>query len=364
MSSSIQSIFTFFKRDFVNSYDLSYRQYKVLNHITSCRTPALGGFISTCDSCNTSVPLFHSCRDRHCPVCQSSNQAAWAEKQMESSLPVKYFHIVFTLPDSLNSLFLRNQKECYSILFQSASEAILELSASKKFLGFNPGFTAVLHTWGQTLQYHPHLHIMIPAGGLSPDNRRFLCSSGSFFLPVKVLSSVFRGIFVKYLKQQFSLSEDFIRSLYEKPFVINIEKPFDSPSNVIKYLARYTHKVAISDSRIESFEQDTGMVTFYYKDNRDGGKQKSMTLHGLEFMRRFFLHVLPARFMKIRHYGFLGNHNKLSRLNLCRRFLHAPQRIPESPAKSADRRCKVCGSILQSVHYPWTHFSDLLPTGT
>ena len=274
MSSSIQSIFTFFKRDFLNQFDLSYHQYKVLNHISSCRTPALGGFISTCETCSTSVPLFHSCRDRHCPVCQSQKQAAWAEKQMSDSLPVKYFHIVFTIPESLNSLFLKNQKECYSILFQSASEAILSLSASKKFLGFTPGFTAVLHTWGQTLQYHPHLHVMIPAGGLSSDNRSFLLSSGSFFLPVKVLSSVFRGILVKYLKQMFTLSEGFIKVLYDKPFVINIQKPFDSPSNVIKYLARYTHKVAISDSRIESFNKDTGMVTFSYKDNRDGGKQK------------------------------------------------------------------------------------------
>lgn len=283
---------------------------------------------------------------------------------MSDSLPVKYFHIVFTIPDSLNSLFLKNQKECYSILFQSASEAILSLSASKKFLGFTPGFTAVLHTWGQTLQYHPHLHVMIPAGGLSSDNRSFLLSSDKFFLPVKVLSSVFRGIFVKCLKRQFSPSDGFIRGLYDKPFVIHIEKPFDSPSNVIKYLARYTHKVAISDSRIESFDRDTGMVTFSYRDNRDGGKQKSMTLHGLEFMRRFFMHVLPSRFMKIRHYGFLGNHNRLSKLELCRKLLHAPQRIPINPVKSADRKCKVCGSILQTVHHAWTHFSELLPTGT
>jgi len=364
LSSSIQAIVSFFKGDFVNRYNLSYRQFKVLNHISSCRTPALGGFISTCESCGTAVPLFHSCRDRHCPVCQSSKQAAWAEKQMSNSLPVKYFHIVFTLPDSLNTLLLANQKTCYTMLFKAASEAVLSLSASKKFLGFTPGFTAVLHTWGQTLQYHPHLHVIIPAGGLSPDGHRFILSSDKFFLPVKVLSSVFRGIFVKYLKRQFSLSQGFIRSLYEKPFVINIKRPFDSPSNVIKYLARYTHKVAISDSRIESFDRDTGMVTFSYKDNRDGGRQKSMTLHGLEFMRRFFLHVLPVRFMKIRHYGLLGNHNKLSRLNLCRKLLHTPQRIPAGPVKSVERKCKICGSILETVHCPWTRFSDLLPTGT
>lgn len=364
LSSSIQSIFSFFKRDFVNRYDLSYQQYRVLNHITSCRTPALGGFISTCESCSTSVPLFHSCRDRHCPVCQSTQQAAWAEKQMANSLPIKYFHIVFTLPDSLNTLFLGNQKDCYSILFKSASEAILSLSASKKFLGFKPGFTAVLHTWGQAMQYHPHLHIIIPAGGLSPDNRRFLLSSNKFFLPVKVLSSVFRGIFVKYLKQSFSLQEDFIKSLYDKPFVINIEKPFDSPSNVIKYLARYTHKVAISDSRIQSFDKDTGMVTFSYKDNHDGGKQKSMNLHGLEFMRRFFMHVLPVRFIKIRHYGFLGNHSKFQRLNLCRKLLHIPKKSPPHFIKLTEKKCKICGGILQTVHHPWTHFSDLLPKGT
>lgn len=364
MPSSIQSIFSLFKKDFVNQFNLSYQQYKVLNHITSCRTPALGGFISTCESCSTSVPLFHSCRDRHCPVCQSQKQAAWAQNQMESSLPIKYFHIVFTLPDSLNPLFLGNQQTCYAMLFKAASEAILALSASKKFLGFTPGFTAVLHTWGQALQYHPHLHVMIPAGGLSPDGRRFVLSSDKFFLPVEVLSSVFRGIFVKYLKQKFLLEEYFIKELYDKSFVINIKKPFDSPSNVIKYLARYTHKVAISDSRLEDFDKDTGMVTFSYKDNRDGGRQKSMTLHALEFMRRFFMHVIPARFIKIRHYGFLSNHNKFSKLNLCRKLLHTPQRIPKSPVKSADRKCKICGSILQTIHYPWTHFSDLLPTGT
>lgn len=205
---------------------------------------------------------------------------------------------------------------------------------------------------------------MIPAGGLSLDNRQFIMSSNKFFLPVKVLSSVFRGIFVKYLKQSFSLQEDFIKSLYDKPFVINIEKPFDSPSNVIKYLAHYTHKVAISDSRIQSFDKDTGMVTFFYKDNRDGGKQKSMTLHGLEFMRRFFMHVLPSRFVKIRHYGFLSNHNKFQRLNLCRKLLNVSNKFSSHFIKLTEKKCKICGGILHSIHYPWTHFSDLLPSGT
>jgi len=169
---------------------------------------------------------------------------------------------------------------------------------------------------------------------------------------------------VKHLKQEFPLSEAFIKSLYEKPFVINIKKPFDSPSNVIKYLAQYTHKVAISDSRIEFFDKDTGMVTFSYKDNRDGGRQKSMTLHGLEFMRRFFMHVLPSRFIKIRHYGFLGNRNKFQRLNLCRKFLNVPGTFPSLSIKLSEKKCKICGGILQSFHYSWVHFSDLLPAGT
>jgi len=348
LASSIQDIFSFFKKDFVQSSDLSYQQLKVLNHITACRTPSLGGFISYCTDCGAAQAFFHSCGDRHCPVCQGQSQAVWAENQMQYALPLDYFHIVFTLPDSLNSLFLTYFKVCADALFHAASKAILTLCKDKKYLNGVPAVTAVLHTWGQTVQFHPHLHVIVSSGGLSLDGKRAVSSpSDSFFLPVKVLSRVFRGIFLRRLKKLLSLEDAFCSSLYNTDFFLYLKAPFDSPSNIVKYLARYTHRVAITDARILSFDQATGLVSFSFKDNKDGGKQKVMTLHGLEFMRRFFLHVLPKGFVKIRHSGLLANHNKKSRIAQCIRLLGRVVPRFLSLFKKIDRTiCPLCGAAM------------------
>jgi len=252
------------------------------------------------------------------------NNARWAEKQMMSSLPVKYFHIVFTLPDSLNSFVQRHQKQAYDALFNAASSAILKLCANPRYLGATPGFTAVLHTWGQTMQFHPHLHVILTAGGISQDRCRFIDKSDSgYLLPVKALSRLFRGIFIDTLSNNTPLHPEMKDSLFQTDFFCYLEKPLDRSDNVVKYLARYANRVCISDSRIIAYDIDGSSVTFSYKDNRDGGKKKAMTIPAIEFMRRFLLHVLPKRFMKIRHYGLLHNRGKFERICRCRRLLNA-----------------------------------------
>lgn len=294
----------------------------------------MGGFVASCPDCQLKTQIFHSCSDRHCPVCQGSKQKLWADAQIQNSLPIPYFHIVFTIPDFLNPLFLSNQKLCYDILFDASCEAIATLCTSLKHLKFNPGFTSVLHTWSQTLKYHPHIHVMIPSGGLSKDGERFVRSKSTFFIPVKILSAVFKTILIEKLKTAFTLQKHFIEELYASAFVVNIKKPFKSSSNVIKYLAKYTQKVAITNSRIISFDKVSHMLTFSYKDNRDGGKFKEMTLHVLEFMRRFFMHILPKGFTKMRHYGFLAlrskreNINKIFKLLSIKREISNSQRVP------------------------------------
>jgi hypothetical protein len=343
---SIQDIFSVFKAGFINSFDLAHRQLFVLNRITSCRTENLGGFIASCPDCSRTTQLFHSCSDRHCPVCQGSKQKDWAEAQMANALPIPYFHIVFTIPASLNRLILSNQAACYDLLFDASSEAIVSLCKSMKHLGFNPGFTSVLHTWGQTLQYHPHIHVMIPAGGISKDGRRFVLSQDNFFIHVKALSKVFRAILLKKLKSTFCLKQHFVDELYSSAFVINIEKPFKSPSNVIKYLARYTQKVAISNSRITHFDKSSGIVTFSYKDNRDGGKLKHMSLHALEFMRRFFMHILPKGFTKIRHYGFLALRSRKKNLDRAFALLKKVRLSPVLKFVPLSLVCSDCGANL------------------
>lgn len=345
MSNSIQQIFSFFKEDFLKLPSLSWQQIKVLNHITACRTPKMGGFLSSCPDCGTYTPLFHSCSDRHCPVCQSSRQEAWAHQLHSQTLPVPYYHLVFTVPSQLRPLFLCHPRLCLDALFSSASQAISSLAASKRFLGFSPGFTAVLHTWGQTLQFHPHLHVLIPAGGLSASGSSFVHAPKDFFLPAKALSKVFRGLLLSQLFSAFSLEPSFRQLLSGLAFHVHLQKPLASPSHVVRYLARYSHRTAISASRIQSFDPLSGMVTFSYKDYRDGGAQKFMTLHGLEFMRRFFQHVLPKGFVRIRHYGFLAPRVKARRLARCFSLLGKAMPPLLRPQRLAIR-CRVCGKEL------------------
>ena len=307
--------------EYISVHVPNFTVLKTLRHIVSCRTPALGAAVYGC-VCGEQSFVFHSCRDRHCPVCQNINNARWAEKQMASSLPVKYFHIVFTLPDIINQFVFSHPKQAFGTLFDAASSALLTLCADRQNLGTMPGFTAVLHTWGQTMQFHPHLHVLITAGGISDDGHRFLDKSNSgYLLPVKALSKLFRGIFIESLDKKVSLPPDLQSSLCQREFFCYLKDSIGCADNVVKYLSRYAHRVCISSSRVASYDRINKTVTFSYKDNKEGGKQKIMTLRALEFMRRFLLHILPSRFMKIRHYGLLNNRGKFGRLQICRRSL-------------------------------------------
>ena len=346
LANIIHEIFSDNTKDYLKMFKPNYTAFKVLNHIVSCRTPALGAAVYNC-KCGEHSLLFHSCRDRHCPVCQNINNARWAEKQMMSSLPVKYFHIVFTIPDILNSFILNHQKDSYNALFEAASSALLKLCSDRKFLGATPGFTAVLHTWGQTMQFHPHLHVIITAGGISEDGCRFIDKSNAgYLLPVKVLSRLFRGIFIDILDKKLSLDPLLKQSLYQTEFFCYLKEPLDRSDNVVKYLARYANRVCISEYRIISYDKFTRNVTFSYKDNKDGGKKKQMTLLATEFIRRFLLHVLPKRFMKIRHYGILKNFGKFERIKLCRRLLHCHFEPLPWPKTFGGMVCSKCGAAL------------------
>jgi hypothetical protein len=323
LANIIHHIFEDNAGDFLSIHQPSYSILKALNHILSCRTPSLGAAVYDC-ACGERTFVFHSCRDRHCPVCQNINNARWAEKQMATALPVKYFHIVFTLPDILNPFILGHQKEAYNALFKAASSALLKLCDNPKHLGAIPGFTAVLHTWGQTMQFHPHLHVIITAGGLTKDETRFIDKSGSgYLLPVKALSRLFKGIFIDTLVKSALLPKEMSDALYKLDFFCYLKDPLNRADNVVKYLARYANRVCISEKRIQYYDKTQGTVTFSYKDNRDGGKSKIMTVSAVEFIRRFMLHVLPPRFMKIRHYGILRNRGKLDRIQRCRNLLHS-----------------------------------------
>lgn len=287
-----------------------------MNAIESCRTSNLGGHIDVCDSCGHERISYNSCRNRHCPKCQGLAKEQWLLERKRDLLNIGYFHVVFTVPDSLNPLALQNQKIFYSLLFKAASETLAELSRDHKYLGAEIGIISVLHTWGQNLMDHPHVHCIVPGGGLSFDGTRFLRSREKFFIPVKVLSRKYRGKFLAFLKEAFQDGElrfcgkleplsgklkfqSLINALYQKEWVVYCKKPFKSPWHVLRYLGRYTHRVAISNQKIVSLQD--GRVTFSWRDYKDENKTKLMTLEASEFIRRFLLHVLPDRFVKIRH---------------------------------------------------------------
>ena len=339
----LADIFRSLDASFVNS--LPTAQRRVVQDIVDCRTAALGGHIERCDQCGHQQIAYNSCRDRHCPKCQAAARAEWMQARAEELLPVSYFHVVFTLPEQLSLLALQNKRISYNLLFRAASETLLEIAADPKHLGARIGFFAVLHTWGQTLQAHPHLHCVIPGGGLSADNSQWITCRPGFFLPVKVLSRLFRGKFIAYLsdaREQGKLTyagqlsylaeaESFNRLLCELrqiEWVVYAKPPFGGPEQVLKYLARYTHRVAISNGRLLQFSDNE--VTFNYKDYAAGNVTKKMTLDIREFARRFLLHVLPRGFVRIRYYGFLANGCRAKKLELCRRLLSADMTEPQS----------------------------------
>ncbi len=330
---------------------LSPDQRRALLDIAACRTAALGGHVEACDQCGYQQIAYNSCRNRHCPKCQATAAAEWVDAREAELLPVEYFHVVFTLPPAIGPIALQNPKEVYGILFRAAAETLQKIAAAPKHLGAEIGFLAVLHTWGQNLQHHPHVHCVVPGGGLAPDGSRWITCRPGFFLPVRVLSRVFRGKFLTLLRAAFDRGKlsfhgklaplvdpgTFRRRLAgtaKTEWVVYAKPPFGGPEQVLKYLARYTHRVAISNHRLTALEGDE--VEFLWKNYAHGAGQKTMTLKAIEFIRRFLLHVLPSGFVRIRHYGFLANRVRQEKLALCRTLLAtATVPEPEPPDPSA-----------------------------
>lgn len=323
---------------------LTYHQYKVFNALMNCRTEKMGAHSNVCEDCGCASIAYNSCRDRHCPLCQSFKREKWRMDRNSELLNVHYFHVVFTVPEELHELMFQNQSVLYTRLMKSSSKTLLELAKDKKYLGASLGLTAVLHTWGQTLSYHPHVHFIVPGGGLCRESGVFKVSRKRFLIPVKVLSRVFRAILLNELKtlilsgklySNHSNAEllELVNLLYQKPFVVYAKANFDSPTHVIKYLCQYTHRVAISNHRI--IYSDSEKVVFSYKDYRDRGKKKVMTLSSSEFIRRFAMHILPLGFSKVRHYGFLANCNKKTKLRKCQRLLRI------MPSKKSSDYCAI-----------------------
>lgn len=355
-------------REFLATHSASPEQRRVISDLIACRSAALGGHLRRCQQCGHEEIAYNSCRNRHCPKCQASKQADWLAAECANLLDVGYFHIVFTLPQPLGPLALQNQRLLYGLGFRCASRALLSIARDPKHLGARIGFTAILHTWGQTLMHHPHLHCVVPAGGLSPDGKRWIPSRQDFLVPVRVLSRLFRGTYLAGLRQacqdgQLRLEgqlqeladprrwEAFLAALQHREWVVYAKPPFGSPRQVLAYLARYTHRVAISNQRLLSV--NNARVAFRYKDYRGGSRQRIMRLSAVEFIRRFLLHTLPKGFVRIRHYGLLANRVRTEKLALCRELLASPDQ-PEVTAQAEPAGgepgwpCPVCkqGSML------------------
>lgn len=313
-SHELADVIRLYGEQFIQQHNPLKQHLRTLNAIAKCRTAALGGHVDQCDGCGHERIAYNSCRNRHCPKCQGTNRERWIMERQKDLLPVPYFHVVFTLPQQLNTLCLSHPQQLYSILFQASRQTVMQLGLDPKHLGAKPGMITVLHTWGQQLWLHPHVHCIIPGGGITKAGYwRFTKSNGKFLFPIKVMSAVFRGKFIRMLKkfctdEKISLPVEFINSLYQNKWVVYAKQPFAGPKQVIGYLGRYTHRIAISNHRIKSIAD--GKVNFSYKDYRQGGVQKVMTLDAGEFLRRFCLHILPPGFMKIRHYGMLANRAK------------------------------------------------------
>lgn len=303
-----------YKNSFIAKHQPLKQHLSVLNAIEKCRTAALGGHVDTCDSCGHVRISYNSCRNRHCPKCQGTNREKWIATRQEQLLPVTYFHVVFTLPQELNSWCMHYPKQMYNLLFAASKQTITAFAQDEKHLGAMPGMISVLHTWGQTLCLHPHVHMIVPGGGIAASGCwKNVKSSGRYLFPVKAMSSVFKNKymegFLQFIQTQNKSIEKSVRDLlYNKSWIVYAKQPFGGPAQVIEYLGRYTHKVAISNHRILSIAD--GKISFKYKDYADSCKQKSMVLEATEFLRRFCMHILPPGFRKMRHYGFLANTNR------------------------------------------------------
>ena len=315
--------------------DVSAAQQAVIRHIVRCRTAALGGHVDACDTCGQTRVSYNSCRNRHCPKCQGLKKAEWLEARGRHLLPVPDWHLVFTLPGALRALTLGNKRVVFGILFDAAADALQTIAGDPKHLGVQLGFTAVLHTWGQNLLFHPHLHCVVTGGGLDPRGR-WISARQSFFLPVKVLGRLFRGKFLDALAQAYDQGKLEFRGstaelikvamwrrlldrLYRTDWVVYAKRPFGGPEHVLRYLGHYTHRVAISNHRLLSL--NNGRVQFKVRDYADANRTKTLTIEAVEFIRRFLLHVLPRRFVRIRHYGLLAARNIKTKLDQARNLL-------------------------------------------
>lgn len=332
----VADIFRVFGPTYREVHALPLRYLRVMRAIEICRTSELGGHLDQCDHCGTVRISYNSCRNRHCPKCQCLEKERWLEAREKDLLPTPYFHVVFTLPNELRPLALRNRTVLYNLLFKAASETLTELARDPSHLGAEIGFMAILHTWSQTLIDHPHLHCLVTGGGLSLDGKRWLRSKKDFFIPVKVLSALFRGKFLDGLKKRYEAGQlrfpgqmealkeastfnRFLTNLYHQAWVVYCKPPLRRPEKVVDYLGRYTHRVALSNDRLVKLEGD--QVTFRWKDSADSNKIKLLTLEAFEFIRRFLLHVLPDQFVKIRYYGILSHRNRKGKLLRCKTLL-------------------------------------------
>jgi len=302
------------------AYTPAIQVSKVLRALALCRTQALGGHVEVCKSCDVERISYNSCRNRHCPKCQCTNREKWILARESELLPVPYYHIVFTLPACFNELLPKYAKDIYNSLFEASWQTIQTFAADQKYLGAKAGMVAILHTWGQQLWLHPHLHCIVPGGGVTCAGKwKANRSDGKYLFPKKAMSAVFRARFMAALRHKIDIPQQIAKQAFQKQWVVYAKRPFASPKTVVEYLGRYTHKVAISNHRLIDVNKQT--VTFSYKDYRDAGKKKAITVSGTEFIRRFAHHILPSGFVRIRHYGFLASRNKPKELNIAKHCL-------------------------------------------
>ena len=373
----LADIFRAYGESYRRDYPLPVSHLKVMQAVERCRTAALGGHLERCDSCGFERPAYNSCRNRHCPKCQSLAKVKWLDKQKSEILPVRYFHLVFTLPHELNGLILTNKRILLSHLFKAVGETLVDFGHTR--LGGQIGFITLLHTWDQTLLDHFHLHCLVPAGALSFDQKRWTPARKNFLFPVTALSVVFCGKFLDLLKSAFAQNkllfvgqtaslanpaafQLLFNALQKKPWIVYAKNPFGSPVHVLDYLGRYTHRVALSNDRILSAHN--GKVTFSYRDRKDQNRKKTMPLDAHEFIRRFLLHVIPKGFVPVRHFGFLANRSK-GLLAKCRQLLDLSPTVPKLPTKSVHElmlqltgiditRCPLCqkGTLVFLANLP------------
>ena len=332
----IADIFRQYFDEFKQKYRTPKYIKKVVSDIIFCRTAKLGGHIEVCEECGHTQISYNSCRNRHCPKCQFIKKEKWVLEKNKDVLPIEYFHIVFTIPAKLNLLMYQNSRGLYDLLMKCAGKTITELGKESKYINCKTGAICVLHTWGQKLELHPHVHCIVPGGGLSVDNKSWISCKKGYFLPVKVLSKRFRRLFLDELKRKYKndalflggsleylknakLFQEFIDELYKTDWVVYSKRPFQSVNTVINYLSKYTHRIAISNYRIVKLENDN--VYFTYRDYKENNQKKIMCLSAVEFIRRFLLHVLPFRFVKIRYVGILSNRTRENNIKLCREIL-------------------------------------------